>query len=407
MASLGASMIDSNGARSTSPRIDREMVSEIGEFIAHLRASSEEWMSETTQAVNARLSEIESLRAFSQPGAESLDRRSWLLLGAILLSGQDSTLRSTTGGSYPSPEASVGSPGTACSYCEESRARLECADCKQSFCMECSSVLHLQSSKRGHTITTLNLKTEEIESDDNALKCSTHPLCEHCETALARIYCSGCEASQCEACHKVLHKAPSMRDHEANRIGGEGLEVEIHDGCARVKLPWLNLTIDITHLKAVFNYKKIRQAVQGPVCRFCTNPMSASEPAPPMSFICPALSNVCGDEECIGKRGLSCTKILQCGHPCGGVRDEETCLPCLHGCHSTSLNGDRTALCPEGEDLCRVCWTEELREGPCVQLECGHTFHMQCISTLLSTKWHGARITFGFLQCPLCRTLPL
>merc|ERR1711967_8280 len=28
---------------------------------------------------------------------------------------------------------------------------------------------------------------------------------------------------------------------------------------------------------------------------------------------------------------------------------------------------------------------------------------MSCISRLLHLKWNGARITFAFLQCPLCR----
>jgi RCR-type E3 ubiquitin transferase len=60
-------------------------------------------------------------------------------------------------------------------------------------------------------------------------------------------------------------------------------------------------------------------------------------------------------------------------------------------------------LYPEGEDLCRVCWTEELREAPAVQLACGHTFHVECVSRLISNRWHGARVTFSFLQCPLCR----
>lgn len=43
--------------------------------------------------------------------------------------------------------------------------------------------------------------------------------------------------------------------------------------------------------------------------------------------------------------------------------------------------------------------------GPAIRLGCGHTFHVSCVKQKLSRRWPGARITFGFLTCPLCHTL--
>jgi E3 ubiquitin-protein ligase MYCBP2 len=30
-------------------------------------------------------------------------------------------------------------------------------------------------------------------------------------------------------------------------------------------------------------------------------------------------------------------------------------------------------------------------------------FHFHCIKTILERKWLGARITFGFAGCPICK----
>lgn len=37
-------------------------------------------------------------------------------------------------------------------------------------------------------------------------------------------------------------------------------------------------------------------------------------------------------------------------------------------------------------------------------MSCGHVFHLPCITALLSHKWNGPRITFGFCRCPICST---
>ncbi|KAL0183758.1 hypothetical protein M9458_019454, partial [Cirrhinus mrigala] len=55
-------------------------------------------------------------------------------------------------------------------------------------------------------------------------------------------------------------------------------------------------------------------------------------------------------------------KTHPCGHPCGGVKNEELCLPCLHGC-------DKTTAClkQDADDMCMICFTEALSAAPAIQ----------------------------------------
>lgn len=97
----------------------------------------------------------------------------------------------------------------------------------------------------------------------------------------------------------------------------------------------------------------------------------------------------------------SCDKILKCGHYCGGFSNEKKCLPCL--------NPDCVKEHPEltfdvdADAYCAICYTSGLGEKPCVRLDCGHIFHTDCIKLILSKKWPGPRVVFGFLNCTNCK----
>lgn len=125
---------------------------------------------------------------------------------------------------------------------------------------------------------------------------------------------------------------------------------------------------------------------------------------------------------------LACSKTHSCGHPCGGVKNEETCLPCLHGCDKST-----GCLKQDADDMCMICFTEALSAAPAVQvalntsvcpsgecervplqifnvrlfvfsqLDCTHVFHLQCTRRVLENRWLGPRITFGFMLCPICK----
>ena len=53
--------------------------------------------------------------------------------------------------------------------------------------------------------------------------------------------------------------------------------------------------------------------------------------------------------------------------------------------------------------MCMICFTDPLSPIPSVLLHCGHVFHFHCLQAVLSAKWHGPRISFGFTKCPICK----
>jgi hypothetical protein len=111
------------------------------------------------------------------------------------------------------------------------------------------------------------------------------------------------------------------------------------------------------------------------------------------------LLECCSSAECLAKAKLACAQDLPCGHPCVGICDEETCPPCLH------IDCAKKEGMQSDSDLCLICYVEELRAAPCVQLTCGHFFHFECVKSKITKGWSGSRITFGYLECPLCKQL--
>ncbi|EFC50655.1 predicted protein [Naegleria gruberi] len=106
--------------------------------------------------------------------------------------------------------------------------------------------------------------------------------------------------------------------------------------------------------------------------------------------------DICENEECKQKALNSCNHKHTCGHHCCGIKDEFEHLPCLN-CSSRDT-------CQSGDDYCNICWISSLNHAPCIQLNCGHIFHFECIKKKLEKKWHGARVSFSFEKCPLCNT---
>ena len=98
-----------------------------------------------------------------------------------------------------------------------------------------------------------------------------------------------------------------------------------------------------------------------------------------------------------GYLATACTKTNPCGHPCGGIAGEAACLPCLQGCDKGA------GLRQDNDDMCMICFTDPLSPIPSVLLHCGHVFHFHCLQAVLSAKWHGPRISFGFTKCPICK----
>ena len=124
-------------------------------------------------------------------------------------------------------------------------------------------------------------------------------------------------------------------------------------------------------------------------CRYCGAKVVGSE-------------LVCGSDECKEKHKQACHHRLPCGHQCCGIARETKHLPCLAEDCPDALKFARESN-QSGDDFCGICFVEDLRSAPCIRLECGHIFHYACVLQKLRARWPASRITFGFLECPLCK----
>jgi RCR-type E3 ubiquitin transferase len=81
-----------------------------------------------------------------------------------------------------------------------------------------------------------------------------------------------------------------------------------------------------------------------------------------------SVGNVCADSQCQDHAANACSKILSCGHFCGGILDEQNCLPCL----VPNCQGNKSELTPkltqDVEDMCMICFTETLSCAPSIQV---------------------------------------
>ncbi|XDV30973.1 hypothetical protein PO909_033770, partial [Leuciscus waleckii] len=221
------------------------------------------------------------------------------------------------------------------------------------------------------------------------------PMCDNHddgETA-AIILCNAC-GNLCTDCDRFLHLHRRTRSHQRQvfKEEEEAIKVDLHEGCGRTKLFWLMALADSKTMKAMVEFREHTgkpASSSSDACRFCGT-RNGTELS--------AVGSVCSDQDCQDYAKLACSKTHPCGHPCGGVKNEELCLPCLHGCFKTEAS-----LKQDADDMCMICFTEALSAAPAIQLDCSHVFHLQCTRRVLENRWLGPRITFGFMSCPICK----
>ncbi|XP_046701598.1 E3 ubiquitin-protein ligase MYCBP2 isoform X8 [Silurus meridionalis] len=221
------------------------------------------------------------------------------------------------------------------------------------------------------------------------------PMCDNHddgETA-AIILCNVC-GNLCTDCDRFLHLHRRTRSHQRQvfKEEEEAIKVDLHEGCGRTKLFWLMALADSKTMKAMVEFREHTgkpSSSSSDACRFCGT-RNGTELS--------AVGSVCSDPDCQEYAKLACSKTHVCGHPCGGVKNEELCLPCLHGCDKST-----GCLKQDADDMCMICFTEALSAAPAIQLDCSHVFHLQCTRRVLENRWLGPRITFGFMSCPICK----
>lgn len=115
---------------------------------------------------------------------------------------------------------------------------------------------------------------------------------------------------------------------------------------------------------------------------------------------------------CAEKERRSCgRRHSNCGHWCGGVRDESSCLPCLQAECSAKAVARKSAQAtqmklPAFDEWCGICWTESIGSAPAIRLECGHVLHYHCAMALTAKgQIGGRRLNFKSIRCPLCQAI--
>ncbi|XP_062536745.1 E3 ubiquitin-protein ligase highwire-like [Armigeres subalbatus] len=247
---------------------------------------------------------------------------------------------------------------------------------------------------------------EKLSSSQWSKQSESRPLCSNHDddVTYAMIICSLC-GSLCSDCDRFLHLNRKTRNHYRTvcKEEEEAIRVELHESCGRAKLFWLLALVDSKTLKGMLEFRNgSNTLVCDPpnaigVCRFCGVTGSTG---------LLAVGNVCVDQQCQEYAASACAKVHNCGHLCGGIINEEKCLPCLQQKCLTSeskVSGKEPKLTQDADDMCMICFTEALSSAPSLQLDCGHVFHFHCCKAVLTRRWNGPRISFGFSQCPICK----
>lgn len=145
--------------------------------------------------------------------------------------------------------------------------------------------------------------------------------------------------------------------------------------------------------KTCEQFKELKEARK---CRYCLTKLTQAPPS-----VKPAFKDVCRSQACVELMGKTCDKVLRCGHPCCGFSGETKCLPCLD--ESCVQKDEHQTMGAKADDYCVICYTDGLGQAPCVQLDCKHIAHLECIITRVKTSWLGARIVFSFMDCTVCK----
>eukprot|EP01095_Lingulamoeba_sp_RSL-Kostka_P009076 TRINITY_DN3106_c1_g1_i1.p1 TRINITY_DN3106_c1_g1~~TRINITY_DN3106_c1_g1_i1.p1 ORF type:complete len:449 (-),score=163.39 TRINITY_DN3106_c1_g1_i1:81-1427(-) len=214
-------------------------------------------------------------------------------------------------------------------------------------------------------------------------------------------------------CNAIIERINNNNNHHQNAnnkkvLGNDGkpLSNEAINHRDEYRIRCRTCNIDFCSLNMTSPYhigytcQQYTDYINSAKCRFCQDSISNHNKYPNNEKL-PGLNEVCNDDECREKAEICCGTILDCGHFCGGIRDENEHLTCLESeCEAFQQSG----LNQNGEDFCNICWVEDLSSSPSLQVKCGHIFHYNCLRQKMKEKWPSARITFGFWNCPLCKT---
>eukprot|EP01083_Nonionella_stella_P095741 268877_1 len=269
-----------------------------------------------------------------------------------------------------------------------------CIECLRSDILSVLDISHLEYLSCNYSIQDFM----ELLGRDQISKFLDLKLCELLESAEHFIECPSCGSKWEFICGNNDDDAPDFsRQIGMNNklLSEEGQRHYLsHRVCCRQCNKNFCRACNTQPYHAGFNCRMYEVYLAADKCRFCCTALMPNEiaPNPPSE----SLKFVCSNALCIEKRDLSCrAQHKKCGHPCGGTLGEEQCMSCLY-CNSSQGQA--------ADDYCNICFTEELYEAPCIELDCGHIFHYECVRARLQIEqyYDTPSVQFGYARCPLC-----
>ena len=227
---------------------------------------------------------------------------------------------------------------------------------------------------------------------------------------LCELLDSGDHFIECPACHAKWEFVPGDNDNSPdfsreiginNKLLSEGAQTHYlaHRVCCRQCNKNFCRKCNAIPYHSGFNCNLYKVYLDADKCRFCSTALMPNDIAldPPSE----SLKFVCNNTICLEKRALTCRRTHpHCGHPCNGTIGEKHCMSCIEeDCEF------KKAYCTQRpDDYCNICFTEELSEAPCIELDCGHIFHYQCMLQRLDLKQYmdSPSVNFACAKCPLC-----
>nr|AFJ24730.1 E3 ubiquitin protein ligase-1 [Schmidtea mediterranea] len=243
----------------------------------------------------------------------------------------------------------------------------------------------------------------------------------------------------CAECDRYLHLSKMTKYHIRDNLNIQPISpkdnlslcdciVNSHESCVRLKSSKFIVTVDTSTLKILINLSQnamnnnntttnnnnditpnntdieiSKPSDQNERCRFCNETSTNVD----NKFACLA-------QECQIKSSVACSdKIQPCGHWCLGVvligknesKMKKVCPPlCIVPTCSNQSTLSKFGLKQDGDDVCMICFTDTLSEGPIIILEnCRHMLHYHCARRQIQAGWPGYRVSFNFRKCPFCK----
>jgi hypothetical protein len=127
----------------------------------------------------------------------------------------------------PAPAASPSAAAAAtatCGQCGANAATVHCGECAKGYCDHCAKLMHKAASRKNHALAPIGAAAPApvatpvpapapVAAPAAAPASPAGALCQRCESSPQAEHCAECGKTYCVDCARLMHKAPSRKDH--------------------------------------------------------------------------------------------------------------------------------------------------------------------------------------------------